>query len=65
MMGVLNAQEIPNIVFVVADDPGCGDLDCYGHPYSQTPSLDQLANEGILFERFYKTGSSWRGYAPG
>ncbi|MBD3676318.1 MAG: sulfatase-like hydrolase/transferase [Planctomycetaceae bacterium] len=39
-----------------ADDLGFGDLACYGHPYAQTPALDQLAAEGTRFTRFYVTG---------
>lgn len=46
----------PNIVFILADDLGFGDLACYGHPYAQTPELDKLASEGTLFRRFYVTG---------
>jgi N-acetylgalactosamine-6-sulfatase len=46
----------PNIVFVLADDLGYGDLSCYGHPYAQTPELDKLASEGTMFHRFYVTG---------
>jgi arylsulfatase A-like enzyme len=52
----LNAQDKPNIVFILADDLGWGDLACYGHPYAKTPALDQLAEEGLRFERFYVTG---------
>jgi len=46
----------PNVVLILADDLGWGDLAAYGHPYAKTPNLDQLANEGILFHRFYVTG---------
>ncbi len=48
--------EKPNIVFLLADDLGYGDLGCYGHPYSRTPNLDQLAREGTRFQQFYVTG---------
>jgi N-acetylgalactosamine-6-sulfatase len=43
----------PNILFLLADDLGYGDLGCYGHPRIQTPHLDQLAREGIRFTQFY------------
>ncbi len=46
----------PNIVFILADDLGIGDLGCYGHPDIRTPELDQLATEGTRFESFYVTG---------
>ena len=46
----------PNIVFILADDLGYGDLACYGHPYAQTPQLDKRASEGTRFHRFYVTG---------
>ena len=48
----------PNIVFLLADDMGWGDLGCYGHPYTKTPHLDRLAKQGILFTSFYVTGPS-------
>lgn len=47
----------PNIVFLFADDLGWGDLGCYGHRRLKTPSLDRLADEGILFTQFYVSGS--------
>lgn len=43
----------PNIVLVMADDQGWGDMAYQGHPHLQTPHFDQLANEGIRFDRFY------------
>lgn len=50
------AAEKPNIVFLLADDLGYGDLRCYGHPYAKTPNLDALAREGTRFTQFYATG---------
>jgi hypothetical protein len=50
------AQEKPNVVFILADDLGYGDLGCYGHPYAQTPNINSLAKDGTRFTRFYATG---------
>ena len=50
------ARDRPNIVFILADDLGYADLHCYGHPYAETPNLDQLAKEGTRFTQFYSTG---------
>lgn len=47
----------PNIVFLLADDLGYGDLKVYGHPYAKTPNLDKLAGEGTRFTRFYVSGN--------
>ncbi len=47
------AQEKPNIVFILADDMGWPDLSCYGNKYNETPVIDQLASEGIKFTDFY------------
>src|SRR5688572_19988378 len=46
----------PNIVFILADDLGYGDLGCYGHPYARTPNLDRLAADGTRFTQFHVTG---------
>ncbi len=37
----------PNVVLILADDLGFGDLACYGHPTFRTPNLDRLADEGV------------------
>lgn len=43
----------PNIVFVLADDLGYGDLGCYGQKWIRTPNVDRLAAEGIRFTQHY------------
>ena len=48
--------EPPNIIFILADDLGYGDLACYGHPYAKTPHIDSLAKDGTRFTRYYATG---------
>jgi len=47
------AADRPNIIFVLADDLGYGDLGCYGQKRIQTPHLDQMAAEGMRFTDFY------------
>src|SRR6478736_2445790 len=44
---------IPNIILIVADDLGYGDLGCYGQGKIKTPNLDKLAAEGMRFTSFY------------
>jgi N-acetylgalactosamine-6-sulfatase len=46
-------KDRPNVIFILADDLGAGDLQCTGHPYAKTPNLDKLAEAGIRFERAY------------
>lgn len=46
-------QSRPNVVFILADDLGYGDLASYGHRHINTPYLDKLASEGISFTDFY------------
>lgn len=43
----------PNVVFILADDLGYGDLGCYGQQQIKTPNLDRLAAEGMRFTQFY------------
>jgi arylsulfatase len=43
----------PNIVLIVADDLGHGELGCYGQQKIRTPCLDQMAKEGLRFTQFY------------
>ncbi len=50
------AAEKPNVVFLLADDLGYGDLGCTGHPYARTPAIDRLAKDGTLLQNFYEAG---------
>ena len=45
----------PNIVFFLVDDLGQRDIGCYGSKFHETPSIDQLAKEGMLFSNAYAT----------
>ena len=49
----IRSAERPNILFILADDMGWGDLSCYGRPDYQTPNLDKLAQQGIRFTNAY------------
>lgn len=57
---ICNAQENrvldkskPNIIYILADDLGYGDLSCYGQEKFTTPNIDKLAKEGMLFTQHY------------
>ncbi|MDO6516521.1 arylsulfatase [Zobellia uliginosa] len=45
--------EKPNIIYILADDLGYGDLGCYGQKKIKTPYIDKLASEGMLFTQHY------------
>tara|TARA_R110002124_G_scaffold277321_5_gene448590 strand:+ start:23969 stop:25309 length:1341 start_codon:yes stop_codon:yes gene_type:complete len=47
----------PNIVLIMADDLGYGDLSCYGNEMIQTPNLDFLASQGVKFTDFHSNGA--------
>src|SRR5439155_12488058 len=54
--GALLAQvppKRPNILFILADDLGYGDLGCYGQERIKTPNIDRLAAEGVRFTQAY------------
>lgn len=46
-------QPLPNIVFILADDLGYGDLSCYGQKNFSTPNIDRIASQGMLFTQHY------------
>ncbi len=43
----------PNIIYILADDLGYGDLSCYGQSKFSTPNIDKLASQGMLFTQHY------------
>lgn len=51
-------QQQPNVVIIVADDLGYGDLSCYGATRIQTPGMDRIANEGLRFTQGYCTAAT-------
>jgi arylsulfatase A-like enzyme len=53
LSGPVHAQDRPNIVFIIADDLGRGDLGCYGQTKIKTPNLDRLAAAGMRFTNHY------------
>src|SRR5262245_12743286 len=52
------AAEKPNILFILADDVGYGDLACYGGTHAKTPNLDRLAREGCRFTDAHSPAST-------
>lgn len=50
---ICDAADRPNIVFLLADDQCTYSMGCYGTPRVKTPNLDQLARDGIAFDRHY------------
>ncbi len=52
------SSDRPNIVFIMADDLGYGDLGCYGCDDIRTPHLDRLAGEGLRFTDYYANAST-------
>ena len=47
------AQSKPNIIYIMCDDMGYGDLACYGQQYISTPNIDRLASQGMRFTQAY------------
>ena len=48
-----NVANKPNVIYILADDMGYGDLGCYGQKEIKTPAIDKIAAEGIRFTRHY------------
>ena len=47
------SDQKPNIIFILCDDMGYGDLGCYGQQYISTPNIDRMAQEGMRFTQAY------------
>ncbi|MCH5240908.1 MAG: arylsulfatase [Muribaculaceae bacterium] len=47
------SSDKPNLIYIMADDLGYGDLGCYGQPFINTPNIDSLASKGIRFTQAY------------
>ena len=52
------AAERPNVLFLIADDLGYGDLACFGHPEIETPNLDRLAASGLKLTSCYSAAAN-------
>ncbi len=50
------ASEKPNIIYILSDDQGWGDVGFMGDEFYETPNLDQMAREGLTFSRAYSSG---------
>lgn len=48
-----DSSKLPNIIYILVDDMGYGDLSCYGQKILKTPNIDRLAAEGMLFTQHY------------
>ena len=48
-----SGSDLPNIVFILADDMGIGDVGCYGQRMIETPNIDALADAGVRFTSHY------------
>ena len=47
-------KEVPmNVIYILADDLGYGDIGCYGQTKIHTPNIDKMAQEGMLFTQHY------------
>lgn len=58
MLGIIgatnaHAKQKPNIIYIMCDDMGYGDLACYGQKHIATPNIDRMAAEGLLFTQAY------------
>ena len=54
MSGCEKTPERPmNVVYILADDLGYGDVGCYGQQIIKTPNIDRMAKEGMLFTQHY------------
>jgi|MDTC01.1.fsa_nt_gb N-acetylgalactosamine-6-sulfatase len=54
---ILSAADRTNVLFILVDDMGYGDLSCYGAPDVKTPNIDQIASQGVRFTQYYANGA--------
>uniref|UniRef100_UPI0035686B59 sulfatase-like hydrolase/transferase n=1 Tax=Pontiella sp. TaxID=2837462 RepID=UPI0035686B59 len=57
LAGAASAARKPNVIFMLADDMGYGDIGCYGSTIVNTPNIDRLAAEGMRFTDFHVAAS--------
>ena len=55
LASISTAADRPNIVFLMSDDQNTYSLGCYGTPKVKTPNIDQLAKDGVVFDKHYVT----------
>ena len=53
-----HTRQKPNVIYLIADDLGIGDLSCYGATKISTPNIDRLAGQGVQFTNAYATSST-------
>ena len=53
LMQVSGQSDSPNVILIMSDDQGWGDVGFNGHPVLKTPHLDEMARNGMRFDRFY------------
>jgi arylsulfatase A len=54
---VIQAQQRPNIIYIMCDDLGYLDLGCYGNPFNQTSNIDKLAKTGLKCSNAYSAST--------
>ncbi|MEY3498872.1 MAG: hypothetical protein RL308_541 [Bacteroidota bacterium] len=54
----IHSQQKPNVIFILTDDLGYGDLSCYGATKLSTPNLDKMADQGIRFTNAHSTSAT-------
>ena len=55
---IVDKKRRPNVILMLAEDLGYGDLKSYGHPYARTPNIDSIAEDGTKFLNFHSTGKT-------
>lgn len=58
LAGKIFSQQNPNVIFILVDDLGYGDLSCYGATKIHTPNLDKLAKQGVQFSNAHATSAT-------